>query len=299
LIIDDCSTDDTESIGRKLVVQDKRVEYSRHNKNTGHIATYNEGLLEWADTDYVLLLSADDMLAPGALARAVSVLDKHQDVGMCYGQHVEFNDHLPELSLEHEKQNANVEVMSGLAFLEMCCKAGANPVGTPTAVVRALIQRKVGGYRAELPHAADLEMWLRCACKGQVAKLNEVQAFKRQHPGNMAKKFTRTILPDLKQRRLAFESALKGCDGKFNNANELLEIAVRSLADHAFWVAQEFFEIGCIAESNALLGYALTLDASWASRAEWKRFRLKRWFGPKIWKLINSIPEFSRGKSNL
>ena len=46
------------------------LEGRRHEVNQGHIATYNEGLLEWAKADYTVLLSADDLLAPGALARA-------------------------------------------------------------------------------------------------------------------------------------------------------------------------------------------------------------------------------------
>ena len=38
--------------------------------NRGHIATFNEGLLDWADGDYCVLISADDKLTPGALRRA-------------------------------------------------------------------------------------------------------------------------------------------------------------------------------------------------------------------------------------
>jgi glycosyltransferase involved in cell wall biosynthesis len=71
-IIDDASADDTESIGSALASEDQRVTYQRHVRNLGHIATFNEGL-ERADGTYSLLLSADDMLAPGALRRAVDV----------------------------------------------------------------------------------------------------------------------------------------------------------------------------------------------------------------------------------
>src|SRR5436190_991816 len=69
LILDDSSTDDSEQVGRALAAEDPRIEYRRHEKNRGHIATYNEGV-EWIAGDYAMLLSADDMLAPGALARA-------------------------------------------------------------------------------------------------------------------------------------------------------------------------------------------------------------------------------------
>ena len=68
---------------------DVRVEYRRHGSNHGHIATYNEGL-DWASADYVLLLSADDLLTPCALRRAVGFLDLHPEVGLAYGRHIDF-----------------------------------------------------------------------------------------------------------------------------------------------------------------------------------------------------------------
>ena len=70
LIIDDRSGDDTFEVGTNLIRRDSRVLFRRHSQNRGHIATYNEGLLEWVEAEYALLLSADDMLAPGALRRA-------------------------------------------------------------------------------------------------------------------------------------------------------------------------------------------------------------------------------------
>jgi cellulose synthase/poly-beta-1,6-N-acetylglucosamine synthase-like glycosyltransferase len=65
LIIDDTSSDDTPEVGLRLAAMDSRVKFRRHEQNRGHIATYNEGLLEWATAKYSMLISADDLLAPG------------------------------------------------------------------------------------------------------------------------------------------------------------------------------------------------------------------------------------------
>jgi len=51
LIIDDCSTDDSAQVGAALASADRRVQFRRHDKNLGHIATYNEGLLGWAEAE--------------------------------------------------------------------------------------------------------------------------------------------------------------------------------------------------------------------------------------------------------
>ena len=66
LIIDDASSDEFMSVAKKLAENDPRVSIIAHPQNRGHIATYNEGLLDWATSDYSLLLSADDVLTPGA-----------------------------------------------------------------------------------------------------------------------------------------------------------------------------------------------------------------------------------------
>src|SRR5207247_3262439 len=77
LIIDDGSPDNTQAVGERLAIEDPRVEFRRHTVNQGHVATYNEGI-EWAEGDYLLLLSADDVLTDGALARASAVMDAIQ-----------------------------------------------------------------------------------------------------------------------------------------------------------------------------------------------------------------------------
>src|ERR1035438_4484005 len=61
LVIDDASPDETAELGQELAASDKRVTFHRHEKNKGHIATYNEGLIDWSTSEYTMLLSADDM----------------------------------------------------------------------------------------------------------------------------------------------------------------------------------------------------------------------------------------------
>src|SRR5690606_27596261 len=85
LIIDDVSSDETEAVGRRLASLDERVSFWRHEKNLGLVGTLNDGIYNWASAPYLLALSADDALAPGALARACAVLDKHPEIGMVYG----------------------------------------------------------------------------------------------------------------------------------------------------------------------------------------------------------------------
>ena len=83
LIIDDASPDDSAAVAARLAAADQRIEVRVHELNRGHIATYNEGLLEWAEGDYCVLISADDLLTPGSLARATAVLEAHPASASC------------------------------------------------------------------------------------------------------------------------------------------------------------------------------------------------------------------------
>ena len=69
--LDDASTDGSGTVAAANADRDGRVQATLHAATRGHIATYNEGLSA-ADSDFVVLLSAEDMLAPGSLARATS-----------------------------------------------------------------------------------------------------------------------------------------------------------------------------------------------------------------------------------
>ena len=84
LIVDDASPDDSADVARSLAAADPRVRVLVNEQNMRHIATYNEGL-SLVDGEYVVLLSADDLLAPGSLARAVALMEANPSVGMTYG----------------------------------------------------------------------------------------------------------------------------------------------------------------------------------------------------------------------
>lgn len=153
LIIDDASPDDTLAVATRLAKADPRVGVISHSTNWGHIKTYNEGI-EWASADYVMLLSADDLLAPGALQRATAILDEHQDVALTHGDCIDWMDDLPfpDLSGGRGYNWARQDL------IRESCAAGLNLVKTPTAIARTSMQKAVGGYRPNLPHSGDMEM---------------------------------------------------------------------------------------------------------------------------------------------
>jgi glycosyltransferase involved in cell wall biosynthesis len=166
LIVDDASPDNTAEVAAGLVREDPRVTFIRDKVNKGHIANYNEGLFEWADAKYSLLLPADDYLLPGALIRAVDLMDANPEVGLTFGNYIELGDDATETQVRrfaNATRTSEKVILQGEAFIDL---SGAdNLVASGTAVVRTQMQKKLGGYGAELPHSGDMEMWLRFAAQ--------------------------------------------------------------------------------------------------------------------------------------
>ena len=291
LIIDDCSPDHTSEVAAELAAGDRRVEIVRHKVNLGHIATYNEGLLGWASSEYCLLLSADDMLAPDALRRAARLMDARPDVGFTYGRGVRSSH--PEQESWDEPQAYAWRVMSGQEFVTRSCRHGGNLVPTPTAVVRTHLQRAVGGYRSELPHAGDMEMWLRLAVHAPVGFIDANQALYRKHGRQMSVDFP--DMRDLLQRLAAFDAFFRDYGDRVEHRDELRSMAIRAVAQSAFWFGSQLYDRGEVTACRELHAFALSLDRHLRYTGKWWRFRCKRSIGPGVWSKLRPIVARFRG----
>jgi len=241
LIIDDASPDDSADVAHKIAARDPRVQVLVHETNKGNIATYNEGLLEWADGDYSVLMSADDRLTPGALERATDLLDAHPEVGFVYGHPIWFWENKPLPAARTKVRGWSV--WSGRSWMERVLKQAENCITSPEVVVRTSVQKQVGGYEPTLPHSADQEMWLRLAAHADVGFLQGPdQAFYRVHSNNMRKGFD--AVRDLEQKRLAFEVTLDRYAGLLPNAEGLSRNVHRKLSREALRIACRAYEAG-------------------------------------------------------
>ena len=88
------------------------------------------------------------------------------------------------------------------------------PLGQPTLLLAniydvdfifASVQQAIGGYRADLPHTADVEMWMRFAVHSDIAYVRGAdQAYYRVHGASMS--VERVPIIDLLQRKAAYDA---------------------------------------------------------------------------------------------
>ena len=286
LIINDASPDDTQAVAHDLVSEDSRVSYVQHLQNKGHIATYNEGIA-WARARYLLLLSADDFLLPGALRRATCALDANPDVGLHFGEARGLADDGStwkiRVPLNFSAVNGCV-VLDGHRFIELCASMGAlNIVPTPTAVVRTCLLKDLGGYAAELPHSADLELWLRLAAYSKVAIAGAEQAVYRRHSANMSLGFQADHgLRDLEQRAAAIDTFIRACNAVLPSPSYTERRLKAPLAREAVALAGDAIENRNRVAADALSTFALSLYPSIRCSFRWGILSLKRLLGAKV-----------------
>ena len=259
LIIDDASPDDSADVARKIEARDARVEVRVHAANKGNIATFNEGLLEWADGDYCVLMSADDRLTPGALRRAMDLLDAHPGTGFVYGHALWVAHGTSEPTPKTRVRGWSV--VSGEWWLERLFRQGENPITSPEVVMRTSLLKRVGAFDPRLPHAADMELWMRLAANADVGFIRGVdQAFYRLHGENMRK--AHSALADLRDRRLVFEMVHDRYGERLPDAKGLSDTVHRQLGRQALWAAGRAYGLGRTDEAHVHELLAFALDCS-------------------------------------
>jgi hypothetical protein len=279
IVVDDASPDDSAAVGAALARSDPRIRFVAHARNQGHIATFNEGL-DLASGDYVVLLSADDLLTPGSLERATALLDAHPNVGFAYGHPRDFVDELPEAGTEVRDWS----IWSGQDWLARRCHRGSNCIFCPEVVMRRSVKEAVGGYNPALPHSGDLEMWLRLATVADVGRVNGAdQGYYRVHDESMQRTVYAGLLRDLEERRAAFASVLLDGDRPVADGTALYARACRALSvaalDRVCWA----YDVGATDDEPVAeyVAFALEVDPAIVGSPRWRTVQHRRSRGPE------------------
>jgi glycosyltransferase involved in cell wall biosynthesis len=226
IIIDDCSTDETPNVASDLG-RDSRVAVLRNEPNIGHIPSVNRGM-RLVETEFVVKLDADDLLAPGALARATALLDVRPTVSFVYGRPRHFSGPTPRAI---DLPALSWTVWSGRDWFARLCRMGVNAISQPEVVMRTACLRRALPIRAELPHTSDMHLWMQLAAIGDVARINgPAQAYYREHNASMQRTVNAGTFFDLRSRRDAFDYVFAGLAGELPGAWELHDVAHRTLA---------------------------------------------------------------------
>lgn len=183
IIINDGSTDKTESIIKTFCQKDPRIRYF-YQSNSGLSSARNTGI-KMASGRLISFIDADDLWMKDKLGKQVALIENNkieEDIGIVYCDNIFINEsgeqiHDPDLfRLRPEIQGF---VYEKLILANLVCGSGS------AVLLPKKIFDSVGNFDALLPTCEDWDMWLRIAKKYQLKYVYEPLVKIRVHHGQM------------------------------------------------------------------------------------------------------------------
>lgn len=183
IVADGGSRQDTLDILAKRHQEDSRLRYfSRRDRGPAHalneaMGTVNGSIIGW--------LNSDDLYAPGAINRAMTVLAEQPQLLMVYGHGKHVDEHGEPIG-DYRTLPPSTPVSR---FNEGCF------ICQPTMFFRRSAHILLGPLDEKLKAAFDFEYWLRafCAFPERIGFVDEVQAMSRLHDGCITMRLRRTV----------------------------------------------------------------------------------------------------------
>ena len=173
IVVDDASSDNPEQVVDRL--GRGRVRYRPNpGGQLGAVGTFNR-CLAIATGELVHLLHGDDAVLPGFYTAMEQAFAEPTVVAaVCRVRDLDAHNTPLHVTRSYRKG-------TGVWTNALDALALSNRVRAPGIVVRCAAYERVGGYRPELPHAADWDMWTRLAAQGPIVFVDEVLAVYRRH----------------------------------------------------------------------------------------------------------------------
>jgi hypothetical protein len=147
------------------------------------------------------------------------------------------------------------------------------------------VVQNAGGFREDLPHTADLELWMRLALHADVGYIKgPYQAYYRDHLAGMHRRMFNTRIANLAQVKKAFEAVFQACPDQIVNRQHLEKIQRRTLARRALAEAFRAIDRGRLHWPEAVQLEDLALDAYGDANelAEWRVLQWRKAIGSRM-----------------
>lgn len=171
IIVDDCSTDDTDAVVRPYLVDD-RIRYIKNEKNSGAAFSRNRALRE-AKGKWIAFLDSDDVWLPEKLEKQIEFMEKN-DYHFSYTNYIEIDEE----SKTNGKRVTGPKKITKHGMYNYCW------MGCLTVMYDA---ETVGLIQiADIKKNNDYAMWLKACKKADCYLLDEVLAKYRKRSGSIS-----------------------------------------------------------------------------------------------------------------
>ncbi|MFX0208318.1 MAG: glycosyltransferase family 2 protein [Candidatus Hodarchaeota archaeon] len=228
IIIDDCSTDDSGAILKRLTEHDPRVKLLFNDTNMGMAATTKRAI-ELSSGKYIYRAESDDTCHPRFLERMVQVLDSNPNVGFvfCSSLHTDNVGHLWGGWLQGKRDYIRSGVATFRSLVLHNYIPGCNFVFSRRA------HDSVGGFGiGPFEVACDWHFCLRVCLYYDVGYIAEPLSYHRSHGSNLSMTLSKTFdLPIFfRERYELLQDVFASIPEKHNELRNLQAKAFRSLS---------------------------------------------------------------------
>jgi len=193
VVVDDGSQDDTLEVARRFL-EPRRGRFRRivleRQENRGVSATSN-ACIAACRGEWVHLLGSDDVLHPDKIARIQQAIAEGNsaDLALVHADADTIDEQLVRLARRRQKPRpAPGPDREAWRILFL----GDNFIVNPTVTLRRDAFLAVGGFDRKLA-LEDIDCWLRLSARYAIARVPEVLASYRKHPGNTLRRRVRML----------------------------------------------------------------------------------------------------------
>lgn len=177
-IVDDASTPGLVTDLVRSVDRFGRIEVIEHDHRLGLSGNWNRAI-GLARGELVHLLHQDDYVERGFYARFHRGFSREPDIGMAFCR-----SRIVDAGGRHLKTSSRQRWLPGVIANWLPTIGARQRIQTPAAVVPRRTYETLGGYRPDLCHALDWEMWVRIAARYRVWYEPRTLAVYRRHVAN-------------------------------------------------------------------------------------------------------------------
>ena len=165
IVIDDCSSDDTEQIISSI--HDERIRYFRNTTNLGAAGSRNQGV-SLANSPLIAFLDSDDSWHSHKLMRQMEYWKIHPEFDMIYCAYLLHRRDHTTCKVPYANTIGNLE---GDLFPTLLLN---NTIGTPTLLMKKEDFISLGGFDTQMQALEDWDMVLRFSQNHQIGYIDEI-----------------------------------------------------------------------------------------------------------------------------
>jgi glycosyltransferase involved in cell wall biosynthesis len=176
IVLDNCSTDDTESVVYDFLKSDNRIKYIKNTNNIGVVRNF-EKAVSIASGKYILILGDDDALTKNAVSDLYQAIESFPTASFAYGLRIDINQRS---GRPEEVKSYNKALLQDKTIISRQLYFRGNIVGEPSAVMMKTCLAK-GGFSYGFTQLLDVGMWIHLLKIGPCVRVPKIVARIRSH----------------------------------------------------------------------------------------------------------------------